>query len=179
MAKATQNSGELIDIPECWIEIPQLNAKIVMNNLPDISDSKSASYSDETSIGRSTTFKNFSHSDNRTISWTCHFFLCKYRDDEIILKNIRILEACVYPITDNTGGAPYAPPPICHLKCGKLLGEDYICAVLKNYSVKFDTNLPWSEDSYIPYKVDIDLQFDVVYNQSNLPGAERIMKLGA
>lgn len=178
MPKATQQSGVLIPIDECYIEVVG-QRKITMNNLPDISDSKSASYADETSIGRSTPFKNYSNSDNRTISWSCHFFVQKLGDVDQIIQDLRLLESCTYPKTQSTGGAPYAPPPICHLKCGRLLGEDYVCAILKSYSVKFDTTLPWSPISYLPYKTDVELQFEVVYNQSDLPGSERIMQFGA
>jgi hypothetical protein len=191
MPKATKSTGELAPLEDCYIDIPQLSisvlgnptklpAKIVMTNLPEISDTKSASYVDESTIGRSSPFKGYSHSENRTISWTCHFIVCKESDKEMILNYIRLLEACTYPLTnaDSTGGAPFAPPPICHLKCGRILGENYLCAVLKSYQLKFDTTVPWDDFSYLPYKIDVDLQFDVVYNQSELPGAELIMDLG-
>ena len=194
MPKATSDNGKLTTIKDCWIEVPGAGVqdgyrgiqplRIEMNNLPDISDSKSASYSDEAAIGRSSPFKNYSHSENRTISWTCHFFVLTKKGDDPgnvnkILSYLRALEACTYPLT-RASGTPYAPPPICHVKCGKLLSDtNPICVILKSYSVKFDTSLPWDEESYLPYKIDVDLQFEVVYNQSDLPGAERVMKLGA
>lgn len=176
--KATLESGDLIPIEDCYINIPELNKKIVMKISPDISDSKSASYSDENGIGRSTPFKNYSHSENRSIAWTVHFIVCKEGDQDEILDNLRTFEACTYPFSEGQGGAPYSPPPICHLKCGKQLSnKDEICAVLKSYSVKFDTSVPWDEDSYIPFKLDVDLSFDAVYDQSNLPGARKILEL--
>jgi len=178
MTKATQQSGMLIPIEDCYIEVVG-QRKITMNNLPDISDTKKASYVDESTIGRSMPFKNYSNSDNRAISWTCHFIVQEIDDINRIIEDIRLLESCTYPKSESTGGAPYAPPPICHLKCGRLLSNDYVCAVLESYSIKFDTSLPWSSQSYLPYKVDMDLQFQVVYNQSDLPGSERIMRLGA
>lgn len=178
MPKATQQSGALIPIDECYIEVVGAGRRITMDNLPDISDTKQATYSDEVSIGRAMPFKNYSHSDNRLISWTCHFLVQKLGDVDKIISDIRLLESCTYPQTKLTGGAPYAPPPICHLKCGRLLGEKHICAILKSYSIKFDTTMPWSPISYLPYKVDMDLSFEVVYNQSNLPGSETIMQLG-
>lgn len=177
MPKATQPSGILIEINDCYIEVGQ--RKIIMDNLPDISDTKKATYSDEATIGRSSPFKNYSNSDNRAISWTCHFFIQKKGDEQRILQDIRLLESCTYPKSQTTGGAPYAPPPICHLKCGKLLGDDYVCAVLDTYSIKFDTSMPWEQSTFLPYKVDMDLQFQVVYNHSDLPGSERIMQFGA
>ena len=47
---------------------------------------------------------------------------------------------------------------------------------MKNYSIKFDTSVPWDEETLLPYKFDIDMTFDVIYNQSNLPGANLIFK---
>lgn len=179
--KATLPSGSLIELQDCYIDIPELDEMIVMRIIPDISDSKSASYPDENAIGRSMPFKSFQNSDNRTISWTCHFMVCKEGDQDQIIGWLRMLEACTYPQSENTGGAPYAPPPVCKLRCGELLsdlGAEDVCAVLKSYSVKFDTSVPWDENGYLPYKLDVDLQFDVVYNQADLPGAEQIMESG-
>lgn len=178
--KATLPSGELVPIPDCYIAIPALlDEPIPMKIMPDISDSKSASYSNENAIGRSFPFTNFSNSENRTISWTAHFMVCVESDPEEIIGYMRAFEACTYPITQDTSGASYNPPPICKLRCGQLLAsEDDVCAVMKSYNVKFDPSVPMVEDSYIPYKLDIDLQFDVVHDQANLPGAHQIMDLG-
>lgn len=181
MPKATLASGDLVELKECYIDIPDLNETITMKILPDISDSKSASYPDEKAIGRSMPFKSFENSENRTISWTAHFFVCKDGDQDQILSWMRTLEACTYPQYKNTGGAPYAPPPICKLRCGAILSSleaEDVCCVLKSYSVKFDTSFPWDDVTFIPYKLDIDLQFDVVYNQADLPGADKIMTDG-
>lgn len=180
MPKATLPSGALVPLDLCYINIPDLGIKIVMNILPDISDSKSVSYADESAIGRSMPFKSYQNSDNRTISWTAHFFICTENDKLNVIKWKRALEACLYPQTENTNGAPYAPPPICKLRCGEQLSSlesQDICAVLKSCSFKADTTVPWY-DNYIPAKLDIDMQFDVVYNQASLPGAELIMKFG-
>lgn len=178
MTKATLANGSLIDIENCYIRIPDLNDfTIPMNILPDISDSKSASYPDVKGMGRSMPFKTYENSENRAISWTAHFFACSLNDFPLIIEYMRALEACLYPM-EGTGGVPYSPPPICLLRCGRILGEDEICAVLKNYSIKFDTTVPWEETSLMPYKLDIDLQFDVVYNQADLPGADRIFNFG-
>lgn len=179
--RSTLPKGTLIPIYECFISIPELSAEdIVMEILPDISDSKSASYPDETAMGRSMPFKSYQNSENRAISWTAHFMAQKKGDTEKMIKWLRIIEACTYPLS-NSNGVPYAPPPICHLRCGDLLskiGSAELCAVLKSYSVKFDTSVPWDETTFVPYKMDVDMQFEVVYNQSDLPGAERIMEDG-
>jgi hypothetical protein len=177
--KATVPQGTLVPIKDCWIEID--GDRITMKILPDISDSKSAEYTDESGIGRSMPFKSYQNSSNRTISWTVHFVVCKDGDQETIMENLRLIESAVYPKASNTGGAPYAPPPLCTLRCGELLSEgesEDICAVLKSYSVKFDTSVPWDEIGYVPYKMDVDLSFEVVYDQSALPGSEKIMDDG-
>lgn len=173
--KATLPSGVLVPIQECYIDIPDLSEKIIMTILPDISDSKSVSYPDENAIGRSMPFKSYQNSENRNISWTAHFMVCKDGDQQQIINWLRAIEACSYPMTQTTGGAPYSPPPICHLKCGELLSSNELCAVLLSYSVKFDTSVPWDEIGYVPYKLDVDMQFAVVYNQADLPGAEKII----
>lgn len=175
--KATLPAGTLAPLSDCYIEIG--GDRITMNILPDISDSKSAEYPDENAIGRSMPFKSFAYSANRTISWTAHFMVCKDGDQETIMDHLKLIESATYPQMDNTGGAPYAPPPLCQLKCGRLLAEDDdICAVLKSYTVKFDTSVPWDEDGYVPYKMDVDMAFEVVYDQSELPGSEKILTDG-
>ena len=173
-------SDHLLPIKKCYIEIPIFATKIIMDVLPDISDGKSASYNDETAMGRSMPFKTFNSSENRSISWTAHFIVSSSADFNRFITYIRTIEACTYPFTSAIG-LPFTPPPICKLRCGELLSsqeDNDVSAVLKSYSVKFDTSVPWDEDTMIPYKIDLDMQFEVVYNQSNLPGAERIVKGG-
>jgi hypothetical protein len=168
--------GSLEKIKNCYIEIPKFKSKIYMYTLPDISDSKSVSYNDEAAIGRSMPFKTYNSSENRSISWTAHFIASGPSDFEDFMVYLRIMEACTYPFT-NVASVPFTPPPICKLRCGELLSSsnsDDISAVLKSYSVKFDTSVPWDQTTLVPYKIDLDLQFDVVYNQSALPGAEKI-----
>lgn len=174
--RATNLNGELIPIKDCYIQTPFKT--ITMKILPELSDSKSANYADEVVIGRSTPIKTYSHSDNRTISWTVHFIACKKTDLEDNLESLRALEACVYP-QNGTGSTAYEPPPICHIRCGKLLSRDEsLCVVLKSYSIRYPTDVVWDDATYIPYKFDVDLSFDVVYNSTNLPGAEDIFVSG-
>lgn len=175
--KATLSKGKLKDIEDCYIEISDFNIKIIMNNLPDISDSKSASYGDESAIGRSAPFKSYQWSDNRSISWTAHFYTIEASDVQKNINILRALEACVYP-KDNANGLPYSPPPILKIKCGKSLGESDICVIMRSYSVRFDSSVPWDGDTLLPYKLDIDMQFEAVYDQSNLPGSEKILSEG-
>lgn len=174
--KSTNLDATLIKIENCYITVG--NKTIKMNILPDIQDGKGANYSDESAIGRSNPYKTFSYSENRAIGWTCHFLVTDKGSLETILDNLRTLESAVYPSDGALAGVPYQPPPVCKLRCGQLLGSAELCAVMKNYSVKFDTSVPWDEQSYLPYKLDVDLQFDVVYNQRSLPNSEKILRDG-
>lgn len=171
--RSTVPGGNLIAIPDCYVQI--MDKVIEQRILPDISDSKSAAYNDEPIIGRSFPLKTYSHSENRAISWTAHFITCKQEDIEDHLDTLRVIEAATYP----QDGQPYAPPPICKLKCGFLLGDDELCAVLKSYSVKFPTDVAWDEATLMPYKFDVDMSFEVVYDSQDLPNADTIWISGA
>ena len=149
-----------------------------MDNLPELSDSKSANYSDISIIGRSFPMKTYGSSENRAISWSMHLFVKKQEDIVGNLAILRKLESCVYPRF--TGPGPYAPPLICRIKCGDLLSVGPpLCVVLKSYSVKFPTDVAWDAKKLTPYKMDIDLSFEVVYASDDLPGADRIFQSGA
>lgn len=179
MPKATGPSGQLINLRDCYIFVPNYGT-IYLNNLPDISDGKGAAYNDETPIGRSFPLKTYSHSDNRTISMQLHFYVGKQADVVDNLSYLRAIESAVYP-RDQVGGAanaPFVPPPICRIKCGRLLANEELCCVLKTYSVKFPTDVAWDEDFYTPYKFDVDTSWDVVYKSSDLPGQGRILNSG-
>jgi hypothetical protein len=166
--KATIPGGDLNPVSGCYIEVgPEL---IPMGILPDISDTKSVNYANENAIGRTAPFTLFANGELRSVSWTCHFIVKKKSDIQKYLGYIRTLQSACYP--ENQEGHP---PPICRLQCGKILSAESLCAVLKRYSIKFDTNVPWDETDLIPYKLDIDLDFDIVYDQSALPIASDIM----
>lgn len=174
--KGTAKYGDLVKIPKCNITIQ--GEVIDMFILPDISDSKGASYNDETIIGRSFPVKTYSHSDNRSISIEIHFIALRKEHIQRNLHWLRLLESATYP-RDGTGGAPYTPPPICKIECGKILGDGGICAVLKNYSVKFPTDQVWDSDTLLPYKFDVSTTWDTVYASSSLPGQEMIAQNGS
>lgn len=168
--KATNEGSELLQVGQktstgCYLDID--NFKIDMDILPDISDSKSVNYSNENAIGRSSPFSIFANGELRTISWTCHFIVQKEGDPEKYLEYLRVIQSACYP-TSQTGH----PPPLCRLRCGAILTAEWnqdLCCVLKNYSIKYDPNVPWHQETMIPYKMDIDLQFDVVYEQADIP----------
>jgi|GEM_PF-6866659 len=176
MPKATLQGGALTVIRDCWIYIPTFGP-ILLYALPDISDSKSAAYNDEPIIGRSFPLKTYSHSDNRSISMQVHLYVTKPDDVATNLAYLRAIESCTYP-KDGAMGTPFAPPPVCQIKCGKLLGATPLCVVLKQYSVKFPTDVTWDDTDYTPWKFDIDTTWEVVYSSAALPGQERIMAWG-
>jgi len=190
MTKATVGTScDLAPIPDCFVEIPNgvlaalgPNGKpqrgpvrIIMNNLPDISDSKSASYNDEAVIGRAIPLKTYSHSENRAISTKIHFFIRKREDAATNLAHLRLIESAVYP----REGTPYRPPPICKLRCGNILSSDKpLCVILLSYNVTFPTDVAWDKETYCPYKFDVDCQWHVVYDTQDLPTSERIVTGG-
>ena len=180
MPKATNYIGQLNNIDNCYIDIPGAG-KIEFNIMPEIGDSKSASYNDEPLIGRSFPLKTFSHGDNRVITWQIHLVVDTPASIERNLRYMRWLESAVYTRTSQAG-APFVPPPVCELKCGYLLAVDEaVCAILKSYSVKFPTDVAFDVDLYgtlCPYKFDIDTTWDVVYSSDDLPGQDRIVQIG-
>lgn len=183
MPKATLPGGPLIEIEDCYLIIPgdEKCGKIIFDNLPDITDAKTASYSDEIVIGRSSPLKTYSQSDNRNISMQIHLFVTKPSDVTYNLQVLRCIQSAVYP-RKGSNGAPFYPPVICRLKCGKLLAESELCVILKSYSVKFPTEVAWATDpveTFTPFKFDIDTTWDVVYKSAELPGQKRIIDLGA
>ena len=170
MPNATIRGGDLIflDAKSFYVFIPNYGP-IFFNNLPDISDSKSAAYNDEPIIGRAFPLKTFSHSENRVISLQLHFFVLKQEDIRTNLNNLRALASCTYPRdASQSATVSYAPPIVCRLKFGELLGSGPICAVLKSYSVKFPTDVAWDTNTFVPYKFDVDTNWEAIYKSSNL-----------
>lgn len=180
MPAATIVGGALVPIDDCYIIIPtgseefELKFKV----LPEISDSKTASYNDEQVIGRASPLKTYAQSDNRTISVQIHMVVSESSDVEYNLSAMRAIQSAVYP-RNGDNGAPFVPPPVCRIKCGKLLSSsEELCVVLKSYSVKFPTEIAWDEQTLLPYKFDIDTSWDVVYKSADLPGQDRIFTSG-
>lgn len=155
--------------------------------LPDISDTKEAVYTDEAVMGRATPMKTYSHSGPRVITIGMHLYTVTEDDIYYNLQLLRVLQSCVYPQDrddrneegKHTGITfPYVPPIIGQLKIASLLGELPLCAVLRNYNVKYDPTVAWDETTGIPYKFDIDTTWEAVYNSTNLPNSWRIMGSG-
>lgn len=174
MAKATGADGSLQELAKCRIITPFGDIKLKI--LPDITDSKSANYVNETIIGRSSPVTNYSHSEPRTISSDLHFMVTKCQDIVDNLRSLRMIESLVYP-GEPANNAPYTPPPISKFYCGKLLGDAGVCVVLKNYSVRFQGDVAWDVETYLPYRFTISCQWEVVYACANLPTYQKIKTL--
>lgn len=182
MTKATIK-GKLTPVPECEIIIPGAgdyggDGTIPMNNLPDISDSKSAVYNNEGIIGRSFPLYTYSHSADRTINIQLHFFIVEPGDGAKNLQYLRMIQSAVYPREGLM--TPYRPPPICRIRCKDLLatGKSPLCVALQSYSVKFPTEVAWDEETYCPYRFDVDTTWLTVYSSEDLPFQSRIVTSG-
>jgi hypothetical protein len=174
MAKATTATGELQELAKCRIITPYGDIKLKI--LPEITDSKSANYVNETIIGRSNPVITYSHSEPRMISSDLHFMVTTCQDITDNLKYMRMIESLVYP-GDPSDGSPYTPPPISKFYCGRLLGDAGVCVVLKNYSVRFQGDVAWDVETYLPYRFTVTCQWEVVYACANLPTYQSIRKL--
>ena len=168
---ATDASGHLKPIPDCYLEIG--NFRLEFNNLPDLGDSKSADYSDESVIGRAAPIKTYSKSENRVISCSITLLVQDQSDCKKNLKILRNIQSAVYPRTGP--GAPYFPPVICRIKCGQLFSKNPICCVMKDYNVKFPTDVPWDEETLCPYKMEVSMTLDQVFSSNQLPNQNLIL----
>lgn len=188
--KSTQDNGNLVPLTnKCYLSSSLSSTgtlyssgesdTLVFDNLPDISDKKSAKYNDETSIGRTAPFKVYANSDNRGLSVDCHFYVQEQsgaQSAQAIKDTLYWLEAHVYPMKPENG--TYSPPPMMKIKCFDLLSKDELCVVLRSYNVKFDPQVPWDDDLGIPYKLDVTLDFEVVYESASMPYADDIVDTG-
>lgn len=170
------NNGSLNKINQCVLSIPG-GSDIVMNNLPDVSDSKSANYNNEAIIGRSFPLYTYAYSGDRVINLQMHFFVVNDGDARQNLNQLRLIQSAVYP-REGSGGAPFSPPPVCNLKIGQLLGSQSLCVILSSYSVKYPTDVAWDLNLMVPFRFDVDTSWLVVYTSSELPNASRIVSSG-
>jgi len=184
MALATNAPGGQLNTlnDKCTIYIPKpgggveaLKPKI----LPEISDTKKATYADTTIIGRSMPIKTYSHSDNRVITMRLHFMVIEPNDIFQNAFDLWTIESATYPRKGN----PYKPPPVCKIDCGVMLGIEPLCVVLESYNVSYPTNVVWDPDLLVPYYFQVNTTWHVVYTSSggganSLPGQERIFNEG-
>jgi hypothetical protein len=187
--RATNSDGTLRTLERCKIITP--NGTVDLKILPDISDSKSASWASEPIFGRSSPMVTFSYSDARTIQTDLHFMITKCTDIKDNLKYLRILQSLVYP-GKSTGDVPFTPPPVSKIICGHLLASqgdegkgctDGVCVIMRNYNVRYPTDVAWDENdpngvspSYLPYRFTLSCSWEVVYACKDLPTNNMIAK---
>lgn len=175
--KATNVDGSLRVIEECYLTIPGFR-KFQINNLPDITDSKSANYAEESIMGRSSPFHSYISSSTRQVGINFHLFITKEGDAQKNLEIARAIQSCCYPRFASSSSAPYLPPPICRFKCGDLVATKEVCLILQNYSLNWPTDVVWDEATFCPYKFDINTSWWVVYSSANLPWQNDIIETG-
>lgn len=184
--EATGWGGILNNIPNCKIIIPLISPNcapvdftITFRILPEISDSGSAEYQTDSIPGRSSPIYNYNSSGARQISLDLKFMAFTVADIYHNLQNLRAIQSARFPVETNINNkAPYAPPPICTIVMGQILGDDPVKAVLRNYSFKADTGVPWHKESLMPYSFSISTTWEEVWVSSDLPGQHRIFKKG-
>lgn len=175
--KATLAGGALQSLNnKCVISIPGFK-DFELKILPEISDSKQARYNDEAVIGRSFPLKTYSHSENRVISMKLHFQTVTQADLEENIQALWAFESCTYP--RHGIGGPYRPPPVCKIRCGKLLGTTPLCVILESYNVTKPTDCVWDDETLVPYYFFVNTNWYVVYAASDLPNQDRILAGGA
>jgi hypothetical protein len=190
----TQGVGTLRIIPDCFLKIPRIG-EIKFTAMPAITDSKGASYNPQNIIGRSMPLLTYSHSEVRTIGLEIPLMSTGSQDSGpaggglvpgTVGSNLRILRAVqstLYPANKGENGAPYAPPVVCELRCGRMLAggpgsSKSVCVVCTKCSVKYDKNLPFDPKTLLPHKFTISTNWNVVYSSSDLPGKDRIFEEG-
>ena len=95
MTLATSTSFNLVEVPNCDINVPGSDA-ITFFSLPEISDNKTASYNQENVIGRSSPIKIYNYSEERQISFRFSLYILKSGDDRRNLRIIRALQSATY-----------------------------------------------------------------------------------
>lgn len=174
MPRATKNDGSLAPLQytnsgggKCEIQTPC--GCITLKILPDITDSKGAQYASEPAPGRSSPMLTYAYSEPRNLSTELHFMITKFEDIELNLKSVRIIQQLVLP-GPQSGIAPFTPPPVVRFVCGSLLdGSQGLCLVLKNYSIRYPTEVAWDVTTFLPYKFSISCSWEVVYPCNKLP----------
>ncbi len=192
--RATDASGRLqplkaqIQIPIVRTGIPNVGALqrflITLYVLPELTDNKSAEYADESITGRSFPIKVYNYSGNRSIGMKCTFLVQEKADILKNFQNLRALQSTVYSDDNNRSANEanrlvYIPPPICKVRVGFLLtaeNDGWLPVVIKNCTPTYPTDVVWDETTYLPYKFDVNLEMDVVFANSQLPGQQRIMR---
>ena len=174
MPRGTRVNGALAPLQyeniqggKCEIQTPC--GCITLKILPDITDSKGATYINDPAPGRSSPMLTYAYSDPRAINTELHFMITEIEDIIDNIRNLRIIQNLVYP-GPMSGIAPFTPPPVVRFICGSLMdGPQGLCLILKNYSVRYPTEVAWDVVTFLPYKFSISCTWEVVYPCEKLP----------
>jgi len=174
MPRGTRVNGSLAPLQyadqgggKCEIQTPC--GCITLKILPEISDSKGAQYVNDPAPGRSSPMLTYAYSDARTISTELHFMITETQDIEDNLTAVRIIQNLVLP-GPSSANAPFTPPPVVKFVCGVLMdGTDGLCLILKNYSIRYPTDVAWDSGTFLPYRFTISCNWEVVYPCNKLP----------
>ncbi len=175
MTRATYADGSLAYLENCRIETPL--GTIRLKILPEITDSKAVNWTSESIPGRASPMVNFGYSEPRVIQAELHFMVTKSSDIDENIIYLRRIESLTYPGTGDAN-APYYPPMISKFVCGKILGDNGLCVILKSYSVRYPTDVAVDPETMLPYKFSITTSWEVVYSCSKLPTNNSIAKFG-
>lgn len=133
---------------QCFINAPSIGLKVTFQFMPDeISDSKSANYSDTEIIGRSHPIKGYSSSGARTLSFTLQFYMTDKSQNPLVTATA--LKSLCYP---QYAGSVYPPPPV-QVKIGPNIG---MWGVLTQCDITY--RAPW-DPNVQPMMAEVALSF--------------------
>jgi hypothetical protein len=169
MPRGTNVAGDLAFLDNCQLVTPC--GTICFKILPDITDAKGANYAQENAPGRSSPLINFAYSEPRNINTEFHFMITTTNDINYNWRAVRIIQSLVYPQPPTSNlTAPFIPPPVVKFVCGDLMdGASGLCLILRNYTVRWPTDVAWESQTYLPYKFSISCSWEVVYACQDLP----------
>lgn len=185
-------AGMFIEIPSAKLDIPHFvheptraiqdlkegattTNRIYFETLPEITENKSATYNDEIVLGRSSPVKTFAHGDNRVITLTMNFIATHESDFIRYRQYMFAIASAAHPRYEQG----YAPPDICKIQIGGILGNDPVSCVLRNYDFNTENTTFWydrdAQDEaernamYMSMRFSINTNWDVVYSYESLP----------
>lgn len=127
------------------IEFKDGTGRLVL--LQDFTESKTANYNIEETLGRSEGYPVFANSSNKTVSFSLGFWFDNPEETKRIKQRF---ESLVYP--DRKGNIPLPPPPVI-----LVWGNMYrIRGVVTNFQAT--PNKKWSIKAGLPYGIDINLE---------------------
>ncbi len=149
---------------------------IFFQSNPQISDAKSANYTNNNPMGRGEGFSNYQNSSNRSFSITLNYnAVSQTHDTYWVAQQVSRLKALVYPIysrQNRNAKETFSTPPLILLNYG-LQYVNIPCKVL-SYSSSLDPETPMDTTTMLPYNVSITLDLQTSYPYGYVPGHDDI-----